>query len=185
MKITTLFFFISIFLLSCESNTIEENLVDVSLFEIDNTALKDGENVRIIGASGNITNEDEMDFYNLIVVKSLETGKVVNVLMINYIFVDEYNRDVNFISFDTPMGKLSAMAHKGDLKSGTNTKDIELPKFDKVLVDLEYLTEDVYNNPTIIGGLGILDQMSPASIGDPEKLKEEALEKVNASSPVD
>ena len=75
---------------------------------MDENALKDGEKVRILGASGNLTNDDKMDFYNLIVVESLETGKEVNVLMLNYIHVGESPQTLNFISYDTPMGKLAA-----------------------------------------------------------------------------
>lgn len=183
MKARFFFLLTTLFLLqSCGSDkNLDQYLVDVSKFNMDETALKDGEKVRIIGASGNLTNDDEMNFYNLIVVESLETGNVVNVLMVNYIFVDENNRDLNFISFETEMGKLMGATGNDGTVKGKNIDDLEIPKFDKVLYDTEYLTEDLYGNPTIIGGLAIVTHASPETKGDVDKMKEEAIEKVTDS----
>ncbi len=161
-----------------EDKNLEQYLVDVSKFKIDNAALKDGEEIRILGASGNLTNDDEMDFYNLVVVESLETGKVVNVLMLDYIFVDENNRDLNFISFETQTGKMYALNASDAFEPNANIDDIEIPTFDKVLYDTEYIQDDIYGNPTVIGGLAKVYKASPENFINDGEVNQDAIKKV-------
>lgn len=159
MKVCITFIFLGFILFSCgDSKNLDESLVDISNFKMDDAALEDGEDVRIIGASGNLTSDDKMEFYNLIVVESMKTGKTVNVLMPTYMLVDEYNREVQFYSFKTTMGRLlgstGANGLDKNMEKKANIKDIQPPKFDKVLYDREFIQTNVYGNPTIIGTLG-------------------------------
>ncbi|MCR9173519.1 MAG: hypothetical protein NXI10_13545 [bacterium] len=174
MKVCITFVLLGFVLLSCgDSKNLDESLVDISKFKMDDSALEDGEDVRILGASGNLTSDDEMDFYNLIVVESLETGKTVNVLMPTYIFVDEYSRELQFYSFKTTFGRIvGSTGSKGldkNVEKKVNLKDIQPPKFDKVLYDKEFIQTNVYNNPTIIGTLGKITTYQK----DPNNLEEE------------
>jgi len=170
MKVPFILFLTTILLFSCGSDEkdLDQYLVDISKFNMDENALKDGEKVRILGASGNLTNDDKMDFYNLIVVESLETGEEVNVLMINYIHTGEGPQTLDFISYDTPMGKLAAM-DPAEVPKNIKVSEIELKKHQKVLYDTEYIQADVYDNPTIIGGLGIVSHYQT----DPQNLEKE------------
>ena len=167
MKIFIGFTLLGFLLLSCgDSKNLEDSLVDISKFKMDDTALEDGEDVKIIGASGNLTSEDEMDFYNLVVVKSLKTGKTVNVLMPDYIYVDGGNRNVQFISFKGEMGRLIGATKSGSFEKGQNIKDVKPKEYDRVLYDKEFIKVNVYDNPTIIGSLGkiTIKQMEPDTL---------------------
>lgn len=134
-------------------------LVDISEFTINDSILKDGDSVQILGSSGNLSenDKDKMDFYNLVVVKSLKTGDTVNVLVTNYFMADLNNPITQFISNTSQTGmavdNILNQALKGKAED-IKIEDIKLRKFDKVFYDKEYIQVDVRNFPAITGNLG-------------------------------
>lgn len=151
-------FFISLLtggLFSCTDSEREKDLspfmVDVKQFKLDTAALKDGENVEILGASGNLTEEQQVDFYNLVVVRSLESGDTVNVLVTNF-FQPTSDPKTKFLSNTSLMGK--AFENSDDLKDGTDIRKMPSKKFSKVFYDTEFIEMDVRKYPAIPGNLG-------------------------------
>lgn len=126
-------------------------MVDVKQFKLDTTALKDGEKVQILGASGNLTEEQQIDFYNLVVVRSLESGDTVNVLVTNF-FQPTSNPETKFLSNTSEIGK--AFENLDDLKDGTNIRKMPSKKFREVFYDTEFIELDVRKYPAITGNLG-------------------------------
>lgn len=155
MKNTIPFFFVVIIILSACSTgpkDLSEFMVDASEFKINDTVLKDGEEVEILGSSGNLTKEHKIDFYNLVVVRSLETGDTVNVLVTSFFQADLNDPKTKFLSNSSIMGKI--MENSDDLNKLDNVKDIKAKKYSKVFYDAEYIQVDVRNYPAIAGSLG-------------------------------
>lgn len=151
-------FFISLLtggLFGCTDSEREKDLspfmVDVKQFKLDTAALKDGENVEILGASGNLTEEQQVDFYNLVVVRSLESGDTVNVLVTNF-FQPTSDPKTKFLSNTSLIGK--AFENSDDLKDGTDIRKMPSKKFSKVFYDTEFIEMDVRKYPAIPGNLG-------------------------------
>lgn len=143
-------------LYSCKSapKDLEEFMVDISEFKINDSILKDGDYVKILGSSGNLTKDHEIDFYNLVVVKSEETGDTINVLVTNFYQVNLNNPRTRFISNSSLMGKLVENASNYEQLDGTNIKDLKSKSYDKVFYDREYIQVDVREYPSITGNLG-------------------------------
>jgi hypothetical protein len=157
MKFNFLFFnaFV-LFLVSCSSgpNDLEPFMVDLSEFRIEQGALKDGEKVQILGASGNLTKEHKIDFYNLVVVRSLETGDTVNVLVTTFFQADQNDPETVFISNTSLAGKLFENPEDLERVEGKKADEIEALKFDKVFYDSEFIQVDVRKYPAVTGLLG-------------------------------
>jgi hypothetical protein len=148
---------ITVFVLSsCETRpkNLDEFLVDISEFSIDNTILEDGHYVEILGSSGNLTGDHDFDFYYLIVVRSEETGDTINVLTTTFYQTDLNDSRTQFISNSSTMGKLIENAQNTEEIQGLNVKDIGSKSFDKVLYDTEYIQMDVREYPAVTGNLG-------------------------------
>lgn len=133
---------------------LDKFMVDISEFSINDTILKDGDYVEILGSSGNLTREHEIDFYNLVVVRSEETGNTINVLVTNFYQADLNNPRTRFISNSSLMGKLIENASNSEQLDGTNIKDLKSKSYSKVFYDSEYIQVDVRNYPAITGNLG-------------------------------
>lgn len=127
-------------------------MVDVSEFKINDTILKDGEEVEILGSSGNLTKEHAIDFYNLVVVRSLETGDTVNVLVTSFFQADLNDPKTKFLSNSSLVGKV--MENSRDLNKLDNVQDLKAKKYSKVFYDAEYIMVDVRKYPAITGSLG-------------------------------
>lgn len=142
-------------LFGCTGSETEKDLtpfmVDVTQFKIDTAALKDGERVKILGSSGNLTENHKIDFYNLVVVRSLESGDTVNVLVTNF-FQAGPDPETKFLSNTSLIGK--AFENSDDLKDGTNIRKMASKKFSKVFYDTEFIEVDVRKYPAIPGNLG-------------------------------
>ncbi len=143
-------------LYSCNSGQkdLDKFMVDISKFNINDTILKDGDYVEILGSSGNLTREHEIDFYNLIVVRSEDTGDTVNVLVTNFYQSDLNNPRTRFISNSSISGKLLENVENFNELDGVNIKDITAKKYQKVFYDSEYIQVDVRKYPSITGNLG-------------------------------
>lgn len=129
-------------------------MVDVSEFTIDTSILRDGDHVKILGASGNLTSEHEMDFYNLVVVQSKETGDTVNVLVTSSFVLTSKNQHTKFISNQGEIGKVLNLVSRSENLNNLNIKDLKEIKYNKVLYDTEYIQVDVRKYPAITGSLG-------------------------------
>lgn len=143
-------------LFGCKSGpkNLNDLMVDITEFQIDNSILEDGDYVRILGCSGNLTREHEIDFYNLIVVVSERTGDTLNVLVTNYYQVDENDPNTRFISNSSLVGKLlEGISDNGSIDVD-NVNDLKSKSFDKVLYDSEYIQIDVRNYTAVTGNLG-------------------------------
>jgi hypothetical protein len=133
-------------------------MVDISEFTIDTTALRDGDEVEILGLSDKIKFDHKRDFYELIVVKSKRTGDTINVLGTDFFKFDFYNRRATFISSHTLVGKVFALSMESTL-SLDNAVDIEHidnlaeKKFKRVFYDTDFITLDVRGYPAVTGNL--------------------------------
>lgn len=133
---------------------LDKFMVNLSEFKMDSTVLKDGDSVRILGSSGNLTKEHKINFYSLVVVKSLETGDTINVLLTDFFMADLNNPKTQFISNTSLIGKIYENAlDNGKLKTN-KINDIKPKSFDKVFYDSDYIQVDVRKYPTIIGNFG-------------------------------
>lgn len=133
---------------------LEEHMVSPNGFKMDPYILKDGAEIEIIGKSDKITPEHKIDFYNLVVVRSLETGDTVNVLATTFINQGQNGAYMKFISTESTHGLiLEAQSDKKDLKN-KNLNDLKPKRFNKVFYDKEFLPADVRRFPTIIGIIG-------------------------------
>jgi hypothetical protein len=139
---------------SCENKVrdLEEFMVDISEFTINDSILKDGDYVRILGSSGNLTEEHEIDFYNLVVVESEETGDTVNILVTNFYQSDLNDPRTQFLSNSSLEGKL--VENFKDIQDKIKIDEIEAKSYDKVFYDSEYIQIDVRKFPAITGNLG-------------------------------
>jgi hypothetical protein len=63
------------------------------------------------------------------------------------------------------------------LKVGEKIQDMEIPTFDKVLYDTEYLDADIYQYPTIIGGLGVVTHDKKEVFESLDQLKDDPTKK--------
>lgn len=151
----TFYLLVIILTLSCTNNTskFDHLLVDVTEFKIDNSILEDGDSVQILGNSGNISRDDEITFYNLVVVRSLRTGDTINVLTGNYFMANMKNPITRFYSNTSPIGKIIDNASELSAKEKHHIDDFQPKTFEKVLYDTEYIQGDVKSYPAITGNL--------------------------------
>lgn len=129
-------------------------MIDISEFTINNELLKDGDHVEILGMSGNLTEEHKIDFYNLVVVRSEETGDTINVLLTNYYANLSHDPRTRFISNSSTVGKLIESVDDFSRLDGKKIEDIEGKSYKKVFYDSEYIQMDVRKYPAVTGNLG-------------------------------
>lgn len=129
-------------------------MVNVSEFRIDNKILKDGDYVEVIGSSGNLTKEHEIDFYNLVVVRSVETGDTINVLVTNFYQSDLNDPKTRFISNTSLIGKVVERGSEAESLKDRNINELKSKSYRKVFYDSEYIRADVRKYPAITGNLG-------------------------------
>lgn len=143
--------------LSCSSQyNPEDHLIELSKFELQSDILLDGDEVEIIGASGNLTQETHGSFYNLVVVKSVKSGDTINVLMSSWAMLSTSNPYTQFVSVESTAGKLLDSKFRDELVKQKNVKidEIQVKSFDFVFLDEEFIQIDVTRFPCIIGNLG-------------------------------
>lgn len=153
MKLFTIVLLLICSLCSCKSGpkNLDEFMIDISEFKMNDSILRDGDYVEILGSSGNLTEEHEIDFYNLVVVRSEKTGDTVNVLVTNFYQSDLNDPRTRFMSNSSLMGKLVENTENLD---GKNIKDLKSKSFHKVFYDSEFIQVDVRKYPSITGNLG-------------------------------
>lgn len=146
--------FFALILTACGPKNLDEFMVDTSQFHLKPSALKDGEKVEILGASGNLTREHTIDFYNLVVVRSLETGDTVNVLVTSYFKPEKNDKIQTFLSNNTVMGKVIERQNDEGKPNNQNVHTMKAKRFKKVLYDTEFISVDVRKYPAVTGTLG-------------------------------
>lgn len=156
MKIVVIGFLIIVSIYSCNSGpkNLDDFMVDVSEFKFNDTILKDGDYVEIIGSSGNLTKEHKINFYNLVVVKSEKTGDTINLLLTNFYQSDLNNPRTRFISNTSTFGKLVENVDNSQEMDGKNINELKSKSYNKVFYDSEYIQVDVRKYPTITGNIG-------------------------------
>lgn len=156
MKLFTIVLLLICSLYSCKSGpkNLDEFMVDISEFKINDSILRDGDYVEILGSSGNLTKEHEIDFYNLVVVRSEKTGDTINVLVTNFYQSDLNNPRTRFISNSSIMGKLVENVENTEKLDGKNIKDLKSKSYNKVFYDSEFIQVDIRKYPAITGNLG-------------------------------
>jgi hypothetical protein len=133
---------------------LEEHMVSPNGFKMDPYILQDGAEIEIIGMSDKITPEHKIDFYNLVVVRSVETGDTINVFATIYVHPNQHRKNMKFISTESPSGLiLEAQSDKKDLNN-INMNDLKPKRFNKVFYDKDFLPADLKRYPTIIGIIG-------------------------------
>jgi hypothetical protein len=133
---------------------LEQHMVSPNGFKMDPYILQDGAEIEIIGKSDKITPEHKIDFYNLVVVRSIETGDTINVLATTFIHQGQNGAYMKFISTESAHGKiLEAQSDQKDLNN-INMNDLKPKRFNKVFYDKDFLPADLKRYPTIIGIIG-------------------------------
>ncbi len=133
---------------------------DISKFKIDNNALKDNEEVKLIYTSRGPDFNKDLKYYIHLIVVSQKTGDTVNILTTadNGITMKDKDKIYNFFNEENVASKLIQL----DLDNLENIKNIddinklENKKIDKVARDpkFDYIADNNY--PTIIGSIGTL-----------------------------
>jgi len=155
MKLSFPIMILLIILASCGGQIdLEPYMVSPSQFKMDPYILKDGDEVEIIGKSDKVSLEHKIDFYNLVVVRSIKTGDTINVLATTFIHPGKNGNYMKFISPESSFGLiLEAQSNNNDL-DGKNLKNMKAKKFNKVLYDKEFISANVQRYPSIIGLIG-------------------------------
>jgi hypothetical protein len=148
-----------LFIISCTS---KYKYWDISKFSMKPTALKDGEEIKLLYSSrGPDYNEDLSYFYHLVVV-SQKTGDTVNLLTFanNLTGNDDGNKIFNFLSLDNPATASFLLIYEKENHLDT-TGNIAIRKISKVARDPQFdkIADNKY--PTVIGMYGTITNPHP------------------------
>lgn len=130
---------------------------DISKFKMDKNALADGEEIKLLYASGGPGNND-LDHYLHLIAISQKTGDTVNILTTadNGLTAEDKDKIFNYFNEENDVTKISQMDldKLQDIKNADDIDKIELKKIDKVVRDpkFDYLANNHY--PTVIGMIG-------------------------------
>jgi hypothetical protein len=131
---------------------------EISKFNIDNNALEDNEEIKLLYTSRGPDNNEDLEYYIHIIAISQKTGDTVNILTTadNGITIDDKDKIFNFLNKDNILTKL-IQTDLDKLKDVKHIDDLKLPemkKIEKVVRDpkFDHLAENNY--PTIIGSIG-------------------------------
>lgn len=146
-------------LLSCNDSSVKQEdlepyMVSVNEFQLNDSILKDGDQVRILGSTGKITEEHKIDFYNLVVVVSETTDDTINVLVTNFFQSNSNDPYVRFFSNTSLLGKIVEITSNGESIEKQKLEDMKVKSYTKVFYDTDYIQVDVRKYPAIIGNLG-------------------------------
>jgi len=155
--IICIFGLFALFLISCETNY---EYWEVSKFKIDNTALEDSEEIKLLYTSRGPDYNRELKYYIHLIAISQKTGDTVNILTTadNGITRDDKDKIFNFFNQDNLASKLIQMDLNNlqDIKHVDDVNKVEMKKIDKVARDPKFDNIADNNYPTIIGSIGTL-----------------------------
>ena len=158
MKIMKMYFLVllAFIVISCGSRY---EFWEISKFKIDNNALQDKEEIKLLYTSQGPDYNTELKYYIHLIAISQKTGDTVNILTTanNGITKNDTDRIFNFFNQDNPVSKISQM----DIENYKDIKHIddiktEMKKIDKVARDPEFDFLADNNYPTIIGSIGTI-----------------------------
>ena len=150
--------FISIFSMLLFTSCSKYKYWDLSKFNMDNKALCEDEEIKLLYSSRAPQAIVTQDCYIHLIVISQKTGDTVNVLtsVDNGLSMEDKDKVFNFFSQDNIAFKIAQRDPDdlGDIKSAEDIDKIKIRKFNKVARDPEFdcLADNTY--PTIIGIIG-------------------------------
>jgi hypothetical protein len=152
--------FILLLLSSCKN---KHEFWNISDFKMDNTALENYEEVKIIYSSGIYPyDEDEEKYYTHLIVISQKTRDTVNILSLAnpLVEIDKRDKVFNFFNQDHELSKIVQLDIENirDLNNISEIKNIQSKKIDKVMRNREFDNITDNNYPTIIGSIGNVTQ---------------------------
>lgn len=132
---------------------------ETSKFVIDNTALAESEEIKLLYASRGPNKTADKDFYYHLIVISQKTGDTVNILTTvnNNITESDENKIYNFYSEDGLLSNLMRVDPKEltEIKKIDDVTEMNPPKrLDKVARDPAFDVIANNNYPTVIGFIG-------------------------------
>jgi len=133
---------------------------ELSKFNIDSTALQNGEEVKLYYSSRGPEISGELDYYYHLIVISQKTGDTVNVLtaLDNELTMADKDKVFNFTTPDDIFSKMIQMDPDdlADIKNVDDINNIEVKEINKVARDPEFdaIADNKY--PTIVGALGTM-----------------------------
>lgn len=135
---------------------------EISKFRMDNNALEDNEEIKLLYTSQGPGNNKNLEYYIHLIAVSQKTGDTVNILTTadNGITIEDKDKIFNFFNMKNVVSKLAQMDldNIADIKNTGDINKIELKKIEKVARDPEF--DDIADNdyPTIIGSIGTMTQ---------------------------
>ena len=158
MGIVSIFGLLMLFIISCE---VKYDYWEISKFKIDNTALEDEEEIKIIYTSRGPDYNREYKYYIHLIAISQKTGKKVNILTtaVNEITIEDKDKVFNFFNQDNIGTKLLQM----DLEHIKNIEDIDKAEFKNIYMvardpRFDHIADNNY--PTIIGSIGTISNIN-------------------------
>lgn len=147
--------------MTCGSN---DEYWDISKFQIDDTVLEDGEEIKLLYASNRPGNNKDLEYYIHLIAISQETGDTINILTVldNDISRNDKDKVFNFFNQDNLASQVTSgivqmdMENLKDINHIDDFKQMEPPKIKKVARDPAF--DKIADNdfPTIIGSIGIM-----------------------------
>jgi hypothetical protein len=131
---------------------------DISKFRIDNNALADNEEIKLIYTSRGPDFNRDLKYYIHLIAVSQKTGDTVNILTTAYneLKPADKGKTFNFFNQDNIAAKMIQMDPEGlkGIKHVDDINKIEMKKIDKVarVPEFDYIADNNY--PTIIGVIG-------------------------------
>jgi hypothetical protein len=157
-KLIIYFLGLSTFLITGCGNKYE--FWDISKFRIDNSALEDNEEVKLIYTSRGPDYNKDLKYYIHLIAVSQKTGDTVNILTTadNGLTMEDKDKVFNFFNQDNVASKLIQMDPEKlkEIKHIDDINNTELKKIDKVARDPNFDGIADNNYPTIIGTIGTM-----------------------------
>lgn len=149
--------------LSACSNTVDYDYWLLSRFNLQPTALEEGEQVKLLYTSRGPDYNRDFKYYIQLVAVSQKTGDTVNILTtsINDLNISSGDEVFNYFGPESDITLMSQMDDE-QLKKGITLDDLKkLPRrrIDRVARDPKY--DDIADNhfPTVIGCIGVTTQL--------------------------
>jgi hypothetical protein len=150
------------FVLLLSSCTNKYEFWSVSKFKIDNNALENYEEIKIIYSSGRYPYDKNMEYYIHLIAVSQKTGDTVNILSIAnpVVEIDKKDKIFNFFNQDHELSKIAQLDVENirDINNINEINSLQSKKIDKVVRDPEFDHIADNNYPTIIGSIGNVTQ---------------------------
>jgi hypothetical protein len=131
---------------------------NISEFKIDNNALEDNEEIKIIYSSGSFDYNKDLEYYIHLIAVSQKTRDTVNILTLANPLITIENKDevFNFFNQDNALSKLIQIDIES-IKDISNINEINnkpTKKIEKVVRDPKFDHIAINQYPTIIGSIG-------------------------------